>query len=99
MKHLYLVLAIVGAVGPYVFFIDFMGAHGLDLGGFVAAAFVNGAAGGLTTDLVISSVVFWVLMARQKGPNPWPFVVINLLIGLSCALPAYLYMADRQKGA
>ena len=34
MKNLYLALAIVGAVVPYAFFIDFMGTAGLDLAAF-----------------------------------------------------------------
>jgi hypothetical protein len=32
---------------------------------------------------------------RTQGPSPWPFIAINLLIGLSCALPAYLYVRSR----
>ena len=96
MKNVYLVLAIVGAVVPYVFFIDFMGESGVDLRGFVAALFVNGAASGFTADLLITSMVFWIWMfGRRGGPKPWPFILVNLLIGLSCALPAYLYASTR----
>lgn len=100
MKNLYLVLAIVGAVVPFVFFLEFIGASGLDLGGFIGALFVNGAAGGFTADLLISSAVFWIyLFSRADGPSPWPFVVLNLTIGLSCALPAYLYTVSRRTEA
>ena len=92
MKNLYLVLAIVGAVVPYLFFFSFIDTAGFDLGAFVSALFVNGAAGGFTADLLITSAVFWIYMfTRQGGPGPWLFVVLNLSIGLSCALPAYLY--------
>jgi len=46
--------------------------------------------------LLISSVVFWVaafeLWRRDRGPVPWPFVLINLCIGLSFALPLYLFV-------
>ena len=92
MKNLYLVLAIVGAVVPYLFFLSFIDTAGFDLGAFVGALFVNGAAGGFTADLLITSAVFWIYMfTRQSGPAPWLFVVLNLSIGLSCALPAYLY--------
>ncbi len=99
MKNLYLVLAIAGAVIPYVFFVKHFQAAGVDLGGFVSALFVNGAAGGFTADLLITSAVFWIWMAQQrsrgKGPAPWIFVLVNLSIGLSCALPAYLYWRER----
>ena len=92
MKKLYLVLSIVGAVVPYFFFFDFIGDVGVDLPAFVAALFVNGAAGGFCADLLISSAVFWIFMfTRADGPKPWLFILLNLTIGLSCALPAYLY--------
>ncbi len=97
MKNLYLILAILGAVVPYVFFINFFGSEGLDLIGFIAALFVNGAAGGFTADLLISSFVFWLFMfSRQnEGPKPWVFIALNLTIGLSCALPAYLWANEK----
>jgi hypothetical protein len=100
MKNVYLVLAIIGAVVPYLFFFNFIGTAGFDLPGFVSALFVNGAAGGLTADLLLTSVVFWVYMfSRQGGPSPWLYIVLNLGIGLSCALPAYLYTVTRRAGA
>jgi len=99
MKNLYLVLAVLGAVIPIVFFSQFFGDP--DQPGFVTAVFINGAAGGFTADLLISSFVFWVFMwqRRQVGPRPWAFIILNLLIGLSCALPAYLYFNSRQDAA
>lgn len=93
MKNVYLVAAILGAAIPYYFFLQHFGADGLLLGDFIAAVFANPAASGFTADLLISSFVFWIYMfqAKEGAPKPWPFIVINLLIGLSCALPAYLY--------
>ena len=38
-------------------------------------------------------------MGRREGPAPWLFVVLNLTIGLSCALPAYLYASIRASEA
>jgi hypothetical protein len=84
MKSLYLMLAIVGAVVPYGFFFGFIAAEGLNLSGFVSALFANGPAGGFTADLLISSVVFWIFMFSRPGG-------MFMTIGLSCALPAYLY--------
>ncbi len=98
MKNLYLMLAIAGAVVPYIFFGQFFAEAGLDLPAFVAALFTNGAAGGFTADLLIASGVFWIYMfSRKEGPSPWLFVVLNLSIGLSCALPAYLYASLRAR--
>lgn len=98
MKKLYLVLAIVGAIIPLAFFMQFFSTEGVNLSGFVSALFVNGAAGGFTADLLISSFVFWLYMfqkqKKEKGPKPGLFIFLNLFIGLSCALPAYLYARE-----
>ncbi len=88
---------------PYLFFGTYIQQHGFALSGFVQALFANGAAGGFSADLLISSAVFWTYMFRQRGgPKPWLFIALNLAIGLSCALPAYLYASMRRaepKGA
>lgn len=98
MKRVYLVLAIAGAIIPYVFFIQFFSAEGFNLGGFVSSLFTNGAAGGFSADLLVTSFVFWLWMFHQRrqagGPRPALFIALNLLIGLSCALPAYLYARE-----
>lgn len=99
MKNVYLVLAIAGAVVPYLFFIPFFAASGLDPGDFLSGAFVNGAAGGLAADLILTSVVFWVYLFSQRAERIWLHVLINLTIGLSCALPLYLYLTTRDAEA
>lgn len=100
MKNLYLTMAIAGAVVPYLFFVQFFGEVGVDLPSFVGALFVNGAAAGFTADLLITSAVFWIYMfSRKDGPGPWLYVALNLGIGLSCALPAYLYASIRASEA
>ena len=99
MKNLYLVLTILGAIVPYLFFFQFIQTEGIDVAAFSAAMFVNGAAGGISADLLLSSFIFWVFMfqqLRKKGsPKPYAFIALNLLVGLSCALPAYLYVRER----
>ena len=97
MRNLYLILAIVGAVIPYFFFVQHFADQGLALTAFLAAVFATPAASGFTADLLISSLVFWLFMfqAEEGSPNPWPFIAVNLFIGLSCALPAYLYWRER----
>lgn len=94
MRIVYLIAAVAGAVIPYAFFFGFIQENGVDLPAFVSGLFVNGAAGGFSADLLISSFVFWVYMFQQRGesgPHPALFIALNLCIGLSCALPAYLY--------
>ena len=98
MKHVYLGCAIVGAVIPYLFFFDFFVDQGINLPAFVQALFVNGAAGGFTADLLITSAVFWLYMFSKQEPKLWLFVLLNLTIGLSCALPAYLFATLNREG-
>jgi hypothetical protein len=97
MKNVYLIFAIVGAAVPYFFFMQHFASDGLALSAFLGAAFVNPAASGFAADLFISSFVFWAYMFQAGGeaPKAWPFIALNLLIGLSCALPAYLYWRAR----
>ena len=99
MKNVYLVAAVIGAIIPICFFAQFIQLNGVDLPAFTKALFVNGAAGGFSSDLLISSFVFWANMFQQartsSAPKPWLFMVINLCVGLSCALPAYLYAREK----
>ncbi len=103
MKTVYLILAIAGALLPYVFFIQHFSSEGVSLSRFVSALFANPAAGGFTADLLFTSLVFWIFMfhqrSRKKGPRPILFIVLNLLIGLSCAFPAYLYARECKETA
>ena len=95
---LYLVLAVLGAIVPYLFFFRFFAAEGLT-GDFLGACFANGAAGGITADLLGSSIVFWLYLfpeARRVGvARRWVYVAVNLLVGLSCALPLFLWARER----
>lgn len=99
MKRIYLILAILGAIIPYLFFFQFFELNGYNLSAFMDASVVNHAAAGISADVLFASFVFWVYMfvqQRQGGPNPALFIVLNLTIGLSCALPAYLYAQENR---
>ena len=100
MKQLYLLLAIIGAFAPDFFFFQFIQAEGWNIKAFISALFVNGAAGSFTVDLLYSSLIFWIFMLHQfkesKGPKPYLFIVLNLTLGLCCAMPAYLYAREKR---
>ena len=100
-KHLYLSAAIVGAVVPYLFFLGVFHDQLVPISGFLGAVFANTWAGGFGADLIIASGVFWTFMFRaarhEEAPAPWLYIVLNLTIGLSCALPAYLYAVERRR--
>lgn len=100
-KKLYLGLAFAGAIVPYIYFVQHFTDVGFGLSDFMSAVFANPAAGGFTADLLISSFVFWIAMIHRrglgKGPKPLLFIILNLTIGLSCALPAYLYASEGEQ--
>lgn len=103
MKQLYLALAVAGAVLPYVFFTRFLLSDDPTLGAFVSQLFATDPAGGFTADLLITSLTFWLWSfgeARAKGMRRWwVYVVVNLTVGLSCALPLFLYVRERRAEA
>jgi hypothetical protein len=98
----FLALAVIGTLVPYAFFAGFFAAEGL-AGDFLGAAFANGAAGGLTADLLVASLVFWVFLfteGRRVGVRQrWLYVALNLVVGLSCALPLFLWARARAGAA
>lgn len=95
-KQVYLVMMVIGTIMPWYFFSGFIAAQGMDLTGFLAAMYENGAAAGAVTDLFISAAVFWAWSysdAKRVGVGNWWLVVpATLAVGLSLALPLYLYM-------
>ena len=72
LKTFYLVSAILGAVVPYYCFWHFLGSEGIGVMPLIEGALINGAAAGLTLDVVISSLVFWAFMLSQKEKGPAP---------------------------
>ncbi len=103
MKSFYLICSVVGTVIPIAFFVPFIYREGFAFQRFVAELFVNGPSSGFTMDLVISSFVFWCfagsLLKKEGAIRLLPlFIVLNLAIGLSCALPAFCFwFVQKQK--
>ena len=98
MKYVYLFLAIIGAIFPYIFFAQYMLEHGVALSGFVGQLFATAPASGFTADLLITSLAFWIWSFGQAKKHQirhwWLFVVLNLTVGLSCALPLFLFFRE-----
>ena len=100
LKTFYLAMSVVGTVIPWVFFSRFFVENGLDVPFFLQSLFSNGASGGFSADLLISIFVFWIWSfadARQLGVKRWWLVLpTSFTVGLSCALPLYLYLREGQ---
>jgi hypothetical protein len=96
MQIVYLVLAIVGAVVPYLFLAQHVAVAGLEPSLLFQAIVANDVTTAMSADLMLSSLVFWIFMfSRPAAPRPWLFIALNLVVGLSCALPAYLFADTR----
>ena len=102
-KHLYLTLALVGLVVPYYFFISFLLAHGLDGPAFLRQLFGTPISSFFAADLIISCVVFVGFLLRESRRHSiahwWAYLVALATVGLSFALPLFLYARERGREA
>jgi hypothetical protein len=101
MKAFYLVAAIIGAIAPFATYAGYL-AYVPGSSAALSLAWGNAIAAATLADLTISCLVFWPFMfneSRRLGMRfPWFFVLTNMLIGLSFALPAFLYVRERKLG-
>lgn len=98
MRAFYLGLAIVGAIAPFAVYFGYLAqVPGAD--GALSLAWGNPIAAATLTDFTIGCIAFWAFAlteARRLGMrHVWLYLVANIFIGLSFALPAFLYMRDR----
>lgn len=102
LRAIYLLLALLGTVIPYLPFLHWLRATPLDAG--LAGRFVHelfstriGAFFGL--DVVLSAITLFVFIrserSRLSGARVWPAVIGTLLVGVSLGLPLYLYERER----
>jgi len=97
-KNIYLTLAFIGLLAPYYFLFKFLGANGLDIPLLVGQLFANNISTFFAVDLVISIIVFWIYMIAEANKlqmkNWWLYVLASLTVGLSFALPLFLYFRE-----
>lgn len=96
LRSFYLIMCVVGTAVPWYFFGSFFAVNGADASAFLRGLFANGAAAGFSTDVLVSLVVFWVwsfVDARERRVGLWWVTLpAGCLVGLSLALPLYLYL-------
>jgi hypothetical protein len=106
MKLLYLLAAILGAALPLSQLIPFLKMHGLNLTLLFTLLFSNNVSAFFGMDVVVSSLVLWIFVFSE-GPrlgmrHLWIYVVCNLVVGVSLALPLFLLFRegalDTQRG-
>ena len=99
-KNLYLVLSILGLVAPYFFLFQFFSITEFNSPIMNASLFANEATTFFAVDLIISIVVFWMWLfaevKRLQMKNSWLYMLASLAVGLSFALPLFLYFRERK---
>lgn len=97
---LYAALCVAGTALPCWQFAPFVRQHGLDPRLFVEQLFANPVSGFFGMDVIVSSVVLWVLVVvegRRAGVRSlWMPVAANLAVGVSLGLPLFLYLRERR---
>lgn len=99
MKTFYLLAAIVGAIVPYATYFGYL-AYVPGSSGALSHAWGNPIAAATLADFTISCLVFWpflVVESKRLGVGHWwLFIAANIVVGLSFALPAFLYVRERR---
>lgn len=99
MFGVYAMLALAGAILPYVLFIPWLADHGVDGRIFLAQLFATGPATIFAADVLFAAIVFLVFVwteGRRLGMRRlWMQPVVTYGIGLCCALPLFLALRER----
>lgn len=98
MRVFYLAAAILGGIAPYAVYFGYL-TWAPGASGALSLAWGNPIAAATLTDFTLSCLVFWPFVVsesrRLRIGHAWFYLVTNALIGLSFALPAFLYMRER----
>jgi hypothetical protein len=99
MRRFYLIAAIIGAIAPYATYFGFL-AYVPGASGALSLAWGTPIAAATLVDFTISCLVFWPFLfhegKRLGMKNVWLYIPANLVIGLSFALPIFLYFRQRK---
>jgi hypothetical protein len=98
LKTVYLILCVLGVLLPYWQFAPWLAEHGLDLPLFFRQLFENRVGAFFGMDVFVSAAALLVFVgsdgARLRLRALWLPVVALLTVGVSLALPLFLYMRE-----
>jgi Terpene cyclase DEP1 len=97
-KNLYLRLCLLGFLLPYWQFVPWVATHGLNLALFARELFANRISAFFGMDVLASAVALIVFMRienrRVAVRYRWLPIVALCLVGVSLALPLFLYLRE-----
>ena len=97
-KNLYLLLTALGVILPYYFIFRFLASAEQPIIPSMIQLFATDMSTAFNTDLLFSILVFWVFVymeSKRISLKNWWFFLPAALIGLSFALPLFLYFRER----
>lgn len=101
MGAVYLSLSILGAIIPYAKFVPWVREHGLDLPLLISELFSTRIGGFFGTDLILSAVTVLIFIRSEGGHRKmrllWLPIVATCLVGVSCGLPLFLFLRERDR--
>ena len=101
MRKIYLVMAVAGFVFPVWQFALFFADHGAGALEFIRQMFANHAAAGVSADLLVTLVVFWVFLGADRPAvgHKWVYVMFSLFVGVAFSLSLYLFAREERRRA
>lgn len=102
LQWVYLVLAVAGAVLPWLANLEFIRSYGssFDLGLFIRLASDNPAAASLSRDLAIgaTAVLIWIVQeSRRLKMRGLPWVLLCCVtLAFACGAPLFLFLRERR---
>jgi hypothetical protein len=103
LRHVYLLLCILGVVVPYAELIPWLSQHGLQPGLLLPELFATRIGAFFGLDVVVSAIVLFVFVFAERAMlgirHIWLPVLATLLVGVSAGFPLFLYMRERVRDA
>jgi len=99
IKTVYLVLCVAGVVLPYWQFLPWLAANGINGPLFFQQLFANRIGGFFAMDVIVSAIALMTFTRVEKNRLPgsvrWLTLAAILCVGVSLALPLFLYLRER----
>ncbi|MBE9076502.1 DUF2834 domain-containing protein [Romeria aff. gracilis LEGE 07310] len=100
LRTVYLLLALVGAILPWVVCFEYLQQGNISIHTFFSQALTNSVSSTFVADLLFSEAVFFcfafVELKRLGISRIWlaAYITLGLTVGLCCSLPLFLYMRE-----
>jgi hypothetical protein len=100
MQWLYLMAFVLGTVLPLSQLVPFLTTYGFDVPLLFRQLFQTHASAFFGLDVIASSLVLWLFVfsegRRLRMKRLWLYILCNLAVGVSSALPLFLFFRERR---